>query len=612
MQNRSLARVLQSQLLAPKARASSMALVAALGVASLAACSSGGDTGSQSPESAVGSSDNAPATSGGSNGSNGGSSNGSGPASTGGGGGGSQPTPAPVQTNPLAGLDTGAKQLATLCARGGSDTFTKAMCNGAQVTSLADLQKILGLSFADPSAKGFNGVKGNPAFALLGHSTSVLARDVSAANPRAILFTSPSSWQIDKSIALDPASNQAPPAGWNPPATPDQMSWQKPGNYTPPTQTKTLSSWPPVVTIPGQCTAWGGCGPSTTANGFNGQGTGSANGSFAVLSYTRGEPFAEITAHDPKTNELRFFLVKFDPQCRGSACDSGDTFGPSVESSWKNVSVYEDLDLANTVLDCSHCHTDGSGKKTLRMQEMASPWTHWMSPWTAGGAALLSDFHAVHGDKESYGGIPAALIDKSEPRTLELLVTDNGYAKNASSFASQKIETEVKAVSPSQPELNLTPGTSATWSLLFTSQLAQGTFAAPYHDVKVADANKLGDVASRYQSFLTTGDASWIPSMRDMHGAASVVDLGYTPPAAASASDILGQTCSGCHNATTPSALGRARFNVDALASMSRAEKDLAIARLQMPVEDVRHMPPSANHTLTDAQTQLVVDLLRQ
>ena len=287
-------------------------------------------------------------------------------------------------------------------------------------------------------------------------------------------------------------------------------------------------------------------------------------------------------------------------------------YGPTVETAWKNVSVYEDLDLANTVADCTHCHTDGSGKKTLRMQEMAMPWTHWMSPWTAGGVALLTDFHAVHGAKESYGGIPAALIDKSEPRTLELLVTDNGYAKNASTFASQKIEAEVKAVSPSQPEVNMVTGTSQTWTTLFSASAKTGAFATPFHDVKIADMNKLGDVATHYQTFVDTGDAAWITSMKDLHATTNAVDLGLTPQASATANDILTQTCSGCHNATTSSSLSRSRFSVDALSSMSRAEKDLAIARLSMPAEDVRHMPPSSNHILTAAQTQSVIDLLKQ
>jgi len=72
------------------------------------------------------------------------------------------------------------------------------------------------------------------------------------------------------------------------------------------------------------------------------------------------------------------------------------------------------------------------------------------------------------------------------------------------------------------------------------------------------------------------------------------------------------QVCRQCHNNTTNPALTRARFNIDQLDTMDRAEKDLAIERLTMPQADIRHMPPQRFYTLSDAERQLVVDALSQ
>jgi hypothetical protein len=56
-----------------------------------------------------------------------------------------------------------------------------------QPHGLADLLKILNLDFKDPS--GGNGTGGNPAFAILGHSSALTARKVSSITPTAFVFT---------------------------------------------------------------------------------------------------------------------------------------------------------------------------------------------------------------------------------------------------------------------------------------------------------------------------------------------------------------------------------------------------------------------------------------
>jgi hypothetical protein len=88
-----------------------------------------------------------------------------------------------------------------------ADLITKMFCQdvkpgGVMPTpqGLADLQKLLGLDFKDPS--GGNGTGGNPGFALLGHSSALTARKVSSIAPTAFVFTPP------------PADGSAPAPGY--------------------------------------------------------------------------------------------------------------------------------------------------------------------------------------------------------------------------------------------------------------------------------------------------------------------------------------------------------------------------------------------------------------
>src|SRR5438132_7864045 len=75
-----------------------------------------------------------------------------------------------------------------------ADRITNRFCqdvkpNGKmpQPTGLADLLTILNLDFKDPN--GGNGTGGNPAFAILGHSSALTARKVSSITPTAFVFT---------------------------------------------------------------------------------------------------------------------------------------------------------------------------------------------------------------------------------------------------------------------------------------------------------------------------------------------------------------------------------------------------------------------------------------
>src|SRR5262249_18075364 len=152
---------------------------------------------------------------------------------------------------------------------------------------------------------------------------------------------------------------------------------------------------------------------------------------YTVLAFDPGEQFVEVASHDPTKDEVNFYVVFFDQACTHAAggCTNTDLYTPKLVTGWSNLRVYEDTtNLDNTIFDRHVCHQPDRDKAPfLRMQENTAPFTHWFSAQTDGGKALLADFHAAHGNGEDYGGIPAALIDKSDPALLAQLVKQAGF-----------------------------------------------------------------------------------------------------------------------------------------------------------------------------------------
>jgi hypothetical protein len=68
--------------------------------------------------------------------------------------------------------------LKRICARNRGDSFATALCGGPQRPQISDLRGLLQLS----------GLRENRAFALTGNSTSLVAKSVSAINPRILVF----------------------------------------------------------------------------------------------------------------------------------------------------------------------------------------------------------------------------------------------------------------------------------------------------------------------------------------------------------------------------------------------------------------------------------------
>jgi hypothetical protein len=415
-------------------------------------------------------------------------------------------------------------QRAVLCKRGGRDKVRQVFCaaNPPRITSLKELQAALGLT-GNGNGGVLGAIAGSSGFTFTAHSSSLVARFVSAANPRLIMF-----------------NNQG-------------------GNV--------------------------------------------------ALGFVRGEQFAEVIAEEPGTRNLKFFLVKFTQACNESerGCTTGDLLGPAIEQNWKSVTVFEDVDIENTILDCKQCHQPGGEgtAKIFRMQELTNPWTHFMRNNTAGGRALLADFEAMHAGEE-FAGIPANRVRQSDPARLERFVRGAGNGNQPNEFPSRAIEIESGIRGGGS-------GGGPNWQRLYSNFVKGAAIAPPYHSIKVADPQKFAQATQSYKQFRSGNlDGAELPDYRNIFPDSALRDLGFMVKANLSAEEILINACAQCHHSKLNQNISRAKFNVD-LSKMSREEKNLAIERLKLPDNDKLKMPPvSRFRQLTADEIQKLEELLRR
>ena len=430
-----------------------------------------------------------------------------------------------------------------------ADRITNRFCQDAKPggvmptpTGLDELLVLLGLDFKDPA--GGNGTGGNPAFAVLGHSSALTAREVSSLTPTAFVFT---------------------------PLGPDGK--------------------PPV--------------------------------DYLFLAFDPGEPFVEVASFSPADQAVNFYLVLFDKACTSTpgGCGPNDLLTANQLTGWSNVRIYESTTaLNNTIADCRQCHI-GNGKDVpdtgdpliLRMQEFDAPHTHWFSPQTAGGQALLDDFHVARGTGERYGPIPAGLIDRSDPALMAQFITAAGFGDQPNVFHSAAIEAEVATAAPGQPKLNVPAGKSASWQSVYDAAVTGNFIAAPYHDVKITDPDKLAHMTEVYKTYRAGGtSAALTEDIRDVLLDPAAADMGFAGGWAMTGRALLQQQCQQCHHSRLDPTVSRDLFLVDQLDRMSRAEKDIAIERLQTPTDTRLTMPPPLFRTVTPEQRALMIEELRK
>ena len=193
------------------------------------------------------------------------------------------------------------------------------------------------------------------------------------------------------------------------------------------------------------------------------------------------------------------------------------------------------------------------------------------------------------------------MIDKSDPALMAKFIDAAGFR-----YAAQPVPVggdrergrgvgAAAARGERADRLRARPGRRAS-----RRAIAGRFIATPYHDVKVTDPDKLAHMTSAYQKHLADG-SPLTEDIRDVFLDSGLAEMGFAPLPAMDGRELLAQQCQQCHHAKLDPTITRDRFLVDQLDQMPRAEKDLAIERIQTPVDPRLTMPPPLFRSLTQA-----------
>lgn len=328
---------------------------------------------------------------------------------------------------------------------------------------------------------------------------------------------------------------------------------------------------------------------------FRGNSADGDRSPLTALALTRGAPLIELVARDRATQDLRFYLLRFEPAC-GDGCTLAQKITSAAESGWRDVWFAEDSELENTELDCLRCHQPrGPGTpKMLRMNELRRPWTHWMADHLRDetGAELEADHRGAHHHE--------ALMNSDgfhpDPLALEALLDGEGFSDQPHEFDSLQIE--------QRPEV---------WDGLYAKSVEARAMPVPVRPLRATDADRQALAQQRYLE-VTKGERpeSQLIDTRHLNSVDAERSARVRPSAGASGEQIIVELCGACHNSTLNQNISRARFDVDRLAEQrASGENAVAIGRLELEPTDPLHMPPQMSGELTDDERARAIAALR-
>ena len=211
-------------------------------------------------------------------------------------------------------------------------------------------------------------------------------------------------------------------------------------------------------------------------------------------------------------------------------------------------------------------------------------------------------------------GMPLPTIEYSNPASLQLLRGfSNPFQGQPNEFLGQAIERELAAephdTMGAEPAHDSILHKSRTWRAAYQRAQRGQAIPVPYPELRVTDPDKLEAMTRAYVDYRTgTLPQDALPDIRDVYpdGPYERAAMGVGTEPGLEPQALFIQACGQCHNERLDPSLSRARFNAD-VAELSRAQKDSAIQRLQLPPTDIRAMPPIQFRSLsTQARARML------
>jgi hypothetical protein len=325
-------------------------------------------------------------------------------------------------------------------------------------------------------------------------------------------------------------------------------------------------------------------------------------GQHAFMAFQRGVQQVELASFDRATNLLNLYLLRFRQACnqRVQGCRPGDLYTPSVESDWLEVTLEDAEDLKNRPADCRQCHQRVRGQAILLMRELRGPWTHFFGHRDD---PAVRAYQAAKGS-EIYAGVPAWAMGHTAGFSLQSRVD----VAQPLEFPAPEIEDQLASHDPAQG-----PRRSSTWDEAYRAFKRGEQLALPYFEPIVTDPGKQARLLEAYQRYRAGQlPADQLPDLADVFPDDTQVraEIGLQAEPNATPVDALIQACAPCHNDMLDQRISRARFNI-ALSRMSRAERELALARLALPAGSEGVMPPAEARQLDAAARARLIEYLK-
>ena len=328
-----------------------------------------------------------------------------------------------------------------------------------------------------------------------------------------------------------------------------------------------------------------------------------------IVSYIRGEPYVEVAAKQQPSNgygrnDWNFYAARIETECEATGtCTEVDFLTDKFESGWVGVSLYEDLALRNTPLDCLRCHARGQNTRfgdgpLLLFAERRDPWTHWFSPDTPEGRQYIDKLLNFVGEGRDYGLISREKL-KTAPDPERL------WKAMYLSFMST-----IQPVVYDPGRLQREGDAGATWQVLWTRFVNAEIDAPPHYSPHVEDPAAVSRATEMNQRFLAgeISDSQY-RDFRDVFDRSKLVELGHVIEPQPTPEATLVNACGQCHNSSLPQDISRAGFNVE---QPRATPAEFVRDRLTRPADDPRRMPPLRYRVLSDAAREQLLEFFAE